>query len=290
MLFGILAQATTDTAPQTGIDIDAIIEKVTVIGADYGLKILAALAIFILGRIATRIIVSIVERVMKKRKVDPSIQSFTTNLLSIALIAFIIISILGKLGVQTTSLVAVVGAAGLAVGLALQGSLANFAAGFLIIVFKPFKTNDFVEANGVSGVIERINIFTTELRTPDNKVVIVPNSKMIDNNIVNYSSAGKRRVDLVVGISYDANIDDARKILMDIMESNENVLKEPVPMVGVLELADSSVNLAVRPWSTIEDYWGVYFDTLETVKKRFDEAGIGIPFPQHDVHLFQEGK
>lgn len=299
MLATFIAQATTEAlvkgaepTPEKsgGFDTTQMLEKITDFAVLYGLKILAAVAIFVIGKLVAGFIVGLVTKLLNKRKVDPAVTSFTTNLISTGLMVFIFIAILKKLGVETTSLVAVIGAAGLAVGLALQGSLANFAAGFLIIVFKPFKIGDFVEANGVAGVIEHIYIFTTELRTPDNKVVIVPNSKMTDNNIINYSSAGNRRIDLVIGIAYDANIDDARKILLDIMSTDDRILQDPEPTVSVAELADSSVNLAVRPWTTVEDYWGVYFGTLEAVKKRFDKAGIGIPFPQRDVHLIQESK
>lgn len=282
----VVETAAEKSAASSGpVNYEAILQNITTMASEYGLKVLAAIAIFIVGKIATKVTVNVVTRILKSRDVDKAVVSFTTNLVSISLTVFIVIAILGQLGVKTTSLVAVIGAAGLAIGLALQGSLSNFAAGFLIIVFKPFKAGDVVEANGVTGKVEHIFIFTTELRTPDNKVVIIPNSKMTDNNIVNYTSAGERRVDLLIGISYDANIDDARKILFDIMANDDRILNDPEPVVAVAELADSSVNLAVRPWVKVEDYWKVYWGILETTKKRFDEAGIGIPYPQRDIHV-----
>ncbi len=253
----------------------------------YGIKVLAALAVFIIGRWVAKAVRRLIERIMKKSNVDPTLISFTGNLSYIALLAFVIIAALGQLGIQTTSFIAVIGAAGLAIGLALQGSLSNFAAGFLLIVFRPFKVGDFIEGAGVAGVVEVIQIFTTQLRTVDNKTVIVPNSKLTEDNIVNWTVKGTRRVDMVFGIGYEDDIDKARSIMTEIVNADERILKNPAPQIAVSELADSSVNFIVRPWVKASDYWGVYFDLTEKIKKAFDANGVSIPFPQRDVHLYQ---
>lgn len=253
----------------------------------YGMKIIGAVAIFIIGRWIAKIIKKIIERVMKKSKVDPTLINFTSNLVYIGLLAFVVIAVLGKLGVQTTSFIAVVGAAGLAVGLALQGSLSNFAAGFLLIVFRPFKVTDFIEGAGVAGTVEKIEIFTTQLKTPDNKTIIIPNSKLTEDNIVNWTLKGTRRVDMVFGIGYNDEIDKARQVIAEVLEADNRILQDPAVTIAVSELADSSVNFVVRPWVKSSDYWGVYFDTIEKVKKRFDEDKISIPFPQRDVHVYE---
>jgi small conductance mechanosensitive channel len=219
--------------------------------------------------------------------VDETLVSFIVNLTYIVLMTFIIIAALGQLGVQTASFVAVLGAAGLAVGLALQGSLANFAAGVLMIIFKPFKVGDFIEAGGTSGVVEEIGIFTTELKSPDNKKVIIPNAKVTGDNIVNYTAKDKRRVDIIAGVSYEDDLDKVRKVLEEIITDDERILEDPSPTIGVLELADSSVNFVVRPWVKTADYWDVFFSTQEKIKKRFDAEGITIPFPQRDVHVYK---
>jgi small conductance mechanosensitive channel len=255
----------------------------------YGLKVLAAAAVFIVGRWVAKGVRKLVERVMIKGKVDPTLVSFTSNMAYIGLLAFIVIAALGQLGIQTTSFIAVLGAAGLAVGLALQGSLSNFAAGFLLIIFRPFKVGDLIEAAGVFGVVEAIQIFTTQLKTADNKTVIVPNAKLTDDNIVNWTVKGTRRVDMVFGIGYDDDIDKARSLMADIIAEDSRVLKTPAPQISVSELADSSVNFVVRPWVKVEDYWGVHFDLTEKIKKAFDANGVSIPFPQRDVHVYQHG-
>lgn len=202
-----------------------------------------------------------------------------------ALIIFVVIAALGQLGIQTASFVAIVGAAGLAIGLALQGSLANFAAGVLILIFRPFEVGDFVEVAGVSGAVQNIQIFTTELHTPDNKKVIVPNGGVISGNITNYSANNTRRVDLVFGIGYSEDIDVAKTLLQTVLAAEPKVLQDPAPTIGVVELADSSVNLVCRPWVNTADYWDVYFNVTEAVKKALDAGGISIPFPQRDLHL-----
>ena len=263
--------------------VSRVIEFLTI----YGIKVIAAIAVFIIGRWITRAVTNMVKKVMEKRKVDPTLISFTANLAYIGLLVFVIIAALGQLGIQTTSLIAVIGAAGLAVGLALQGSLSNFAAGFLMIIFRPFNVGDFIEGAGVTGTVEEIQIFTTTLKTPDNKTVIVPNAALTSGNIVNWTVKGTRRVDLVMGIGYDDDIDKARKIMTDVMSSDERILKEPAPQIALSELADSSVNFVVRPWVKSGDYWNVYFDLTEKFKKAFDAEGINIPYPQQDVHLYE---
>ena len=251
----------------------------------YGLKVIAALAIFIIGKMVANIVKSGITRAMSKGKSDPILISFTTNIVYAALLAFIIIAALGQLGIQTTSFIAILGAAGLAIGLALQGSLSNFAAGVLMIIFRPFKQGDFIDGAGVAGVVEEVHIFNTVLRTGDNKTIIIPNDSLMSGNIVNYSAKPTRRIDLVVGIGYNDDIKKAKSILDQLMQNDERILKEPTPTIGLLELADSSVNFAVRPWVNSADYWAVHFDLLENIKLRFDDEGISIPFPQQDIHL-----
>lgn len=252
----------------------------------YGIKVIAAIAIFVFGRWAAKIFGYFIKKVMTKGNVDETIIAFVGHLIYIALLAFVIIASLGQLGIQTTSFIAVLGAAGLAIGLALQGSLSNFASGFLMIIFRPFKVGDKIDAAGVTGVVEEIQIFTTVLKTPDNKTIIIPNSKITEDNIVNYSAKGTMRVDMVMGIGYGDDIDKAKNILHEILDNHDKVLKEPATTIAVSELADSSVNFIVRPWAKTDDYWDVLFDVTETVKKRFDKEGINIPFPQRDVHVY----
>lgn len=253
----------------------------------YGLKVIAAVVILIVGRWIAKALKKLAERTMRKRAVEPTIISFVANLLYVALLVFVVIAAINQVGVQTTSFIAVIGAAGLAIGLALQGSLANFAAGFLLILFRPFKVGDYIEGAGVAGTVEEIQVFVTKLKTPDNKAVIIPNAKLTGDNIINYSAKETRRLDLVFGVAYDADLLKVRKIIDEMLSKDERILKDPAPTIGVLELADSSVNFAVRPWVKTGDYWDVYFALTEGVKKRFDAEGIGIPFPQRDVHLFQ---
>jgi small conductance mechanosensitive channel len=268
---------------------EAILDKIFQLLSVYGLKVLAAVAIFIVGRWVAKGVRKLVQRVMAKGKVDATLVTFTANLVYIGLLAFVVIAALGQLGIQTTSFIAILGAAGLAIGLALQGSLSNFAAGFLLIIFRPFKVGDLIEGAGVFGVVEAIQIFTTQLKTADNKTVIVPNAKLTDDNIVNWTVKGTRRVDMVMGIGYEDDIDKARSLMADIIEADARILKDPAPQISVSELADSSVNFVVRPWVKVEDYWGVYFDLTEKIKKSFDSNGISIPYPQRDVHVYQHG-
>jgi small conductance mechanosensitive channel len=253
----------------------------------YGLKVVAAIAIFLIGGWAAKVIRAIIRRMMKRARVDDTLISFVASLSYVGIMAFVIIAAIGQLGVQTASFVVVLGSAGLAVGLALQGSLANFAAGVLMILFKPFKVGDYIEGGGVAGAVEEIGIFTTVLKSPYNKKIIVPNGKMTADNIVNYSAKEIRRVDIVAGVSYHDDLDKVKNVLADILAKDDRVLKDPAPTIGVLELGDSSVNFVVRPWVKTADYWDVFFATQETIKKRFDAEGICIPFPQQDVHLYK---
>lgn len=253
----------------------------------YGLRIIAALVVFIVGRWIARGVEKLTARILNKKNVDPTVVSFVEHLVYIALITFVIIAALAQLGIQTTSFIAVIGAAGLAIGLALQGSLANFAAGFLMIIFKPFKAGDYIEGGGATGTVEKIEVFTTQIKTVDNTVIIIPNAKMMGDNIVNYSAKDTRRVDLDFGVSYSDDLDNVRKILGDVAKNESRILKDPETMIIVKELADSSVNFQVRAWVKSADYWGVYFDTIEAVKKRFDAENVSIPFPQTDVHVYE---
>ena len=267
---------------------DQVIETVKELVTVYGLKVVAAIAIFIAGRFVAGSVRKLLRKLMKRRKADKTLTGFVVNLTYYLLLAFVIVATLGQLGIQTASFVAMLGAAGLAVGLALQGSLANFASGVLMLIFRPFKVGDYIDAGGTSGFVEQISIFTTHLRSHDNRKIIVPNAKITSDSIVNYTAKEMRRIDLVAGVSYDDDLDRTRQVLEEVLSADERILSDPAPMVGVLELADSSVNFAVRPWVKTEDYWPVYFATQEAIKKRLDAAGISIPFPQTDVHLFSQ--
>ena len=247
-------------------------------------NVLSALLILIIGLFIINMIVRLSKKVLRKSKVDVTLEKFLGNLLSWALKILLIVTVISQLGVETTSFAAILAAAGLAVGLALQGSLANFAGGVLIMIFKPFKIGDLVEAQGEIGVVKEIEIFTTKLTGLSNKEIIIPNASLSNGNIINYSTEGTRRVDLTIGVSYDADIKQTKNVLMDVLTSNPKVLKDPAPTVNVSELADSSVNFAVRPWSSTADYWDVYFETTENVKEALDKAGIEIPYP-HQVEI-----
>ena len=264
-----------------------LLQKIMELLTVYGLKIVAAVVILVAGRWVALGVAKIIKRIMIKSKVDATLVSFVRNLSYVTLLAFVVIAALNQLGIQTASFIAVLGAAGLAVGLALQGSLGNFAAGVLMIIFKPFKVGDYIEGAGTAGIVEKIEIFTTQLRTPDNKTVIVPNAKLTGDNITNYTVKGTRRVDFVFGIGYGDDIDKARGIIKEIIDQDARVMKDPEPMIVVSELADSSVNFTVRAWASADDYWSFYFDTTEKVKKQFDAQGVNIPFPQCDVHLYE---
>lgn len=255
---------------------------------DFGPKVLAAIAIWIIGSWIIKSLLRGVRKVMEKKEYDESLKKFLLNLLSWILKIVLIVVVLGTVGIETTSFAAILAAAGLAIGLALQGSLANFAGGVLLMIFKPIKIGDLIEAQGELGVVKEIEIFTTKLLTPTNKEVIIPNGALSNGNIVNYSTEGKLRVDLTFGVGYDSDIKETKDVLMKVLTSNPKVLKDPAPSVNVSELADSSINFAVRPWASVADYWDVYFETHENAKNALDAAGIEIPYP-HAVEIQKEG-
>jgi small conductance mechanosensitive channel len=275
----------------SGLSLDSILEFLKNNGIDsgtvvtFGKNIVIALVIFYVGRMVIGLVVRGLRKMMQKQKVDKTLETFICNLVRMALLVVVIIAAIGALGVETTSFIAIFGAAGLAIGLALQGSLSNFAAGVLIVLFRPYRVGDYIEAAGVAGSVEQVQILTTVLKTPDNKQIIVPNSQVMDSIITNYSANDTRRVDMVVGVSYSDDLDKVRKTLEELVAADERILDEPACTIAVTELADSSVNFVVRPWVKTADYWGVWFDFTEAVKKRFDQEGISIPFPQQDVHL-----
>ena len=247
-----------------------------------------ALAIFFVGKWVAKQLVKLTERLLRKAKVEEMLVNFVSSIVNVLLLLVVIIAALNQLGVDTTSLIALVGAAGLAIGLSLQDSLKNFAAGVMLVVFKPFREGDFVEVAGVSGVVEHIQIFNTIMRTGDNREVIVPNGAIYSGVITNFSGRDTRRVDMVFGIGYEDDLRKAKQVLTEIIEADERVLKDPAPVIAVSELADSSVNFVVRPWVNSADYWAVLWDTTEAVKVRFDEENISIPYPQMDVHVCKD--
>jgi small conductance mechanosensitive channel len=250
-------------------------------------SIVYAIIILAIGYWGAKMISGMIKGLMERRDIDRALTGFVGNLINALIVAFAVIAAMNQLGIQTTSLVAVVGAAGLAIGLALKDSLGNFAAGVMILIFKQFKAGDLIEAAGVLGVVETLNIFSTQLKTADNKTIYVPNGKLLGDNIINYSTKPTRRVDLVIGVSYKADLSRVKEVLEEILIGDSRILKDPAPTIGVLELADNSVNFAVRPWVESAEYWNVYFDLHADIKTRFDKEGIGIPYPQRDVHLHQ---
>ena len=265
-----------------------MIDKVVDGLAQYSMQILAAIVILVVGLWLAKKIKACFVSALNKKEVDPTLIGFFSSTLHWGLVLFIVIAAIGKLGVQTTSFVAVIGAAGLAVGLALQGSLSNFASGVLLILFKPFKVGDFIKAGGEAGVVVEVGILTTEMKTPDNIKIILPNSAIMGGSITNVSAHPTRRVDMVVGVSYGDDLNKAKQIMEDLLAADERVLKDPAPTVAVSNLGDSSVDFVVRPWVNSADYWAVKFDFTQAVKEKFDAEGVSIPFPQRDVHLFQE--
>lgn len=249
----------------------------------FGPKLIAAIVIWIIGSWTIKIILKGLRKAMEKRDYDVSLKKFLMNLLSWVLKIVLIVVVLGTVGVETTSFAALLASAGLAIGLALQGSLGNFAGGVLIMIFKPFKVGDVIEAQGQIGSVKEIEIFTTKLIGLSNKEIIIPNGALSNGNIVNYTTEGTRRVDLVFGVGYDSDIKKTKEVLMNVLTSHPKVLKDPAPTVNVLELADSSINFAVRPWSVSADYWTVYFEVTEQTKEALDAAGIEIPYPHVQI-------
>ncbi len=265
-----------------------LIPKLIEWGSAFGIKLIAAVAILLIGRIVVKSIKKLIVKLMNKRNVDPTITSFAASLTYSALYIFVILAALSQVGIQTTSFMAIIGAAGLAIGLALQGSLSNFASGFLIIMFRPFKLGDYVKAGGVSGSISKISVFTTEINTLDNKRIIVPNSQIMNGTITNYTAEKTRRVDLTFGVGYEADVSKVKDILNRIIKGHELILKDPEPFVRLGNLGDSSIDFTVRVWTKTEDYWTVHFDLTESAKEGFDKENINIPYPQMDVHMIKE--
>ena len=254
---------------------------------DWGFKIVIAIVIFYVGKLIAKLIRSLIKKGMRRAKADELLVDFIGNISYAILLIAVVLAAIDSLGVNVTSLLAIVGAAGLAIGLAMKDSLSNFAAGVMLIVLRPFKTGDYITAGGTSGVVDQIDLFATIMHTPDNQRIIVPNSAIMGDNITNTSALPTRRLDLVFGISYDDNIGQARDIVMELLNADERVLADPAPSVLVGELGDSSVNINVRPWVNSGDYWPLRAHLLETVKVRFDEAGISIPYPQQDVYMHE---
>ena len=263
-------------------DIDA--QKYIDLVIPYGIKIVLALVIFIVGITVVKILSGMLQRAMKARSVEPTIAKFLGSILRYLMFAFVMIAALGQLGVQTASVIAILGAAGLAVGLALQGTLSNFAAGVMMIILRPIKVGDYVEVAGNGGTVSGVAIFATTLLTPDNKTIVIANAKVMGDTIVNYSTQSERRIDLIVGVSYDANIEQVKNELKAIADAEERLIHDKGVTIGVTELADSSVNLVFRSWVKTSEYWPTRFALTERVKTRFDEVGIAIPFPQMDIH------
>ena len=267
------------------MEMNTVVDQLTKFATTYGLQIIGAIVILIVGRIAAGICRNIVKKLLEKGRADPAIVSFGGSLIYILVLTFAVLAALAKFGIQTASFVAILGAAGFAVGFALQGSLSNFAAGVMILVFRPFRVGDFIDAAGIAGTVKDIHLFTTILATPDNVQIIVPNSKLYGDIIKNFSANETRRVDLVIGIGYGSSIQQAYEIIENILKQDSRVLADPAPQIAVSELADSSVNFVVRPWVKAADYWGVKFDVTRKIKETFDEKGIEIPFPQTTVHM-----
>lgn len=278
-----------DASSITEFDWAGLLATVQTSGLEFGVKILVAIVIFYVGRTVARMLTKALHKLMQKQEVDKILETFVCNLVYWLVMLFVIIASINHIGIETTSLIAVMGAASLAVGLALQGSLSNFAAGVLIVIFRPYRVGDFVEAAGVSGTILQVQILTTMMKTPDNKEIIVPNSQIMGSIITNYSANDTRRVDMVIGVSYGDDLDKVRGTIQELVDADDRILKDPACLIAVSELADSSVNFAIRPWVKTDDYWAVKFDLTEAIKKRFDMDDISFPFPQQDVHLYNQG-
>ena len=253
-------------------------------GTEYGIRIIGAIANFVIGKWVAKKISGLGKRLMDRGDIDATLSEFIASIIDILLLIVVILAAINNLGIDTTSFIAILGAAGLAIGLALQGTFGNIGAGVILILFRPFEVGDFISAGGESGTVESITLFNTTLLTPDNKVILIPNSAIASGNITNFSKKEERRVDFVFGIGYDDDIKLAKTTLQEIIDADTRILKDPASFIGVGELADSSVNFTVRVWVKAADYWSVHFDTIEKVKLTFDEKGISIPYPQMDVH------
>ncbi len=268
-------------------DVVNISQKAIEILWKYGPQVVLAIVVLVVGLITVNVITKTFRKVMTKRGADPSLVPFLSSLIGAALKVMLVITVIGMVGIEVTSFVAILGAAGLAVGLALQGTLQNFAGGVIILILKPLKVGDFIDAAGHSGTVHEIQIFNTFLKTPDNVTIIIPNGQLANSSIVNYTTEDRRRVDLVFGVAYGDKAELARQVLMDLIKNDSRIHNDPEPFIALSELADSSVNFVIRVWVNRDDYWGVHFDMKENVYKAFAEKGLSIPFPQMDVHVHQ---
>jgi len=269
------------------MDTAKLIDFITQISADFGLRILYAVLIIFVGRWVVKLLLKIIKTALEKTSIEETVRIFLANLLNTLLMVIIFIAAINQLGIETTSIIAMLGAAGLAIGLSLSGSLANFAAGILVVIYKPYKVGDYIEAgSALKGTVLDIQIFSTILKTPDNKIVIIPNGTIMKDSIVNHSDQATRRVDIIASCGYEDDIDKVKEILRDILNQEDRILAEPEPKIAVYELADNSINFIVRPWVNSSDVWNVKYSILEQIKKRFDEEGISIPYPQRDVHIY----
>lgn len=269
----------------TSIDADALSSKALDFITDFGPRIIGAIVVWIIGAIVIKALSKALAKGMNKKNTDASLRPFILSTTNAMLKIMLLIAVLGMVGIEMTSFIAILGAAGLAVGMALSGTLQNFAGGVMILIFKPFKVGDFIDAQGYQGVVSSIQIFNTILNTVDNKTIIIPNGGLSTSAMTNYSTESQRRVDWTFGIGYGDDIDKAKKLISSLIEADERILKDPTYFVAVSELADSSVNFVVRAWVKAEDYWGVFFDMNENIYKTFNKEGVNIPFPQMDIHL-----
>lgn len=268
----------------TGVDVNKYVDMAIQYGAEYGMKVIGAIAIFVIGKWVAKKLSGFIKVFMERGEIDTTLSAFIASIVDILLMVVVVLAAINNLGIDTTSFIAILGAAGLAIGLALQGTFGNIGAGVILILFRPFEVGNFVTVGGESGTVEAITLFNTTLLTPDNKVILIPNSSVASGNITNFSKKEERRVDFVFGIGYDDDLKLAKATLQEIINADTRILKDPGSFIGVGELADSSVNFTVRVWVKAADYWGVHFDTIEKVKLTFDEKGISIPYPQMDIH------
>jgi len=265
-------------------NIDTLVTQLMTTGVDLGKKVLAALAIYIVGRWIIRLLNKVVEKSLEKRGMAPAVKSFVRSVINVSLIILLLITVIGALGIETTSFAALLASAGIAIGMALSGSMQNFAGGIMILVFKPFKVGDFIESQGKQGTVKEIQIFNTIISTVDNKIIIMPNSSVISNILTNFSHENVRRVDFTFGVDYGTDYGKVKTVLEKLIQADARILKEPASFIGLGELADSSINFTVRVWAKSEDYWGVYFDMQKNVYETFNQEGISFPFPQVTVH------
>lgn len=268
----------------TGIGVNKYLDMAIQYGAEYGMKVIGAIAIFVIGKWVAKKLSAVIRKLMERGELDTTLSAFIASIIDILLLVVVVLAAIKNLGIDTTSFIAILGAVGLAIGLALQGTFGNIGSGVILILFRPFEVGNFVSVGGESGTVEAITLFNTTLLTPDNKVILIPNSNVASGNITNFSRKEERRVDFVFGIGYDDDLKLAKATLQEIIDADTRILKDPGSFIGVGELADSSVNFTVRVWVKASDYWGVHFDTIEKVKLTFDEKGISIPYPQLDIH------